>query len=81
MQAYLISVRKVGLVDLVFQTVRADHTHTADAVELETQWSTERAYGAHQIQEQVATDFLMNKGFFLMDIQMSDRTRVEVWSK
>lgn len=79
MQAYLISVRKVGLVDLVFQTVRADHT--ADAVELETQWSAERAYGAHQIQEQVATDFLMNKGFFLMDIQMSDRTRVEVWSK
>lgn len=79
MQAYLISVRKVGLVDLVFQTVRADHT--VEAVELETQWNAGRAYGAHQIQEQVATDFLMNKGFFLMDIQMSDRTRVEVWSK
>lgn len=79
MRVYLISFKKVGLVDLVFQTVLADDS--AKAVELESEWREGRVYGAHKIQEQVATSFLMDHEFYLMDIQMSDRTRVEIWEK
>ena len=73
MAVFLISSKTHNFIDLVF---------TEDDIDLEVEWYDELPSGSPRlVQEEKATEFLLDRDFVLMKIESGLKTRMERWER
>lgn len=73
MAVFLISSKTHNFIDLVF---------TEGDIDLEVEWYDELPSGSPRlVQEEKATEFLLDKDFVLMKIESGLKTRMERWER
>ena len=73
MAVYLISAKVPSFIDLVF---------TEKDIDLELEWYDELPSGSPRlVQEEKATEFLLDRNFVLVKIESGMKTRLERWER